>query len=520
LELVGSAPPYSPPVTPESEKASDEEESLAKRGRHTAADRLVELALTSGAVLFHDQRSEPYVVFIHKERREIWPLRSQPAKLWLSHLAWTAERKAAASETIRTALSVLEAHARFEGEEHHLEVRVAWHERELWYDLGDWRAVRVAVAGWEVVDQPPLLFRHFGHQKVQAEPIRGGDLRSFLRLVNLFDFRQQLLLLVYLVVALVAHIPRPILIARGDHGSGKSTLFGFIRDLLDPSHLSRQSAPDSLREFVQAASHSLCLFLDNVSHLPDWMSDAFCRLCTGDGFSKRQLYTDDDDVVYAVRGLGGLNGINLIARRPDLLDRALILTLEAIPDANRKLDAEYRAEFERLRPSLMGALFDALAGTMATVDAIRLEALPRMADFARWGCAASRALGFAEQEFMDAFAANVREQNETALEDSVVAQAVLQLMRKVDSWEDTPAATLERLTAVAQDLHIDTRERRWPKSPSALTRRLNEIRPNLVREGITVQTGDRSGEARTIAFKSSENAVTCRHEKSQCRHRC
>ena len=69
LELVGGAAPYSPRVTPESEKASDEEESLAKRGRHTAADRLVELALTSGAVLFHDQRCEPYVVFIHKERR-------------------------------------------------------------------------------------------------------------------------------------------------------------------------------------------------------------------------------------------------------------------------------------------------------------------------------------------------------------------------------------------------------------------------------------------------------------------
>ena len=305
LELVASAAPYSPLIAPESKKARDGEETQDKEARRTGADRLVELALTSGAVLFHDQRSEPYVAFVHKERREIWPLRSQPAKLWLSHLAWKAERKAPASETLRTALGVLEANARFEGEEHHLEVRVAWHQGGLWYDLGDWRAVRVSARGWEVIDQPPLLFRHFAHQKAQAEPIPGGNLRSFLRLVNLPNFRQQLLLLVYLVVALVAHIPRPILVAHGDHGSGKSTLFGFIRDLLDPSHLSRQSAPDSLREFVQAASHSLCLFLDNVSHLPDWMSDAFCRLCTGDGFSKRQLYTDDDDVIYAVRGLGG-----------------------------------------------------------------------------------------------------------------------------------------------------------------------------------------------------------------------
>lgn len=55
-------------------------------------------------------------------------------------------------------------------------------------------------------------------------------------------------------------------------------------------------------------------------------------------------------------------------------------------------------------------------------------------------------------------------------------------------------------------MRIDTRARAWPKSPSAFTRRLNEVRPNLMRFGIAVETGY-TGRQRTIAFKGTENAV-------------
>jgi energy-coupling factor transporter ATP-binding protein EcfA2 len=313
---------------------------------------------------------------------------------------------------------------------------------------------------------------------------------------------------VYLVSALVQDVPRPVIVVHGEHGSGKSTLFLLLRELLDPSALRPQSAPDSVREFVQAASHNLCLYLDNVSHLPDWLSDAFCRLCTGDGFSKRQLYTDDDDVIYSLRGLGGLNGINLVASRPDLLDRALILSLGTLPESERRTEEDCHAEFVRLRPYLLGAIFDALSVALDSVDDVRLGQLPRMADFARWGCAIARHLGFADDEFLTALGSNTVAQNATAIENSPVAQAVLRLMQEVSEWEDTPAATHQRLKSIAEELQVDVKSKLWPKTPSYLTRRLNEVKPNLARLGIVVTTGGHSAAERTICLRWDVSAVS------------
>ncbi len=56
--------------------------------------------------------------------------------------------------------------------------------------------------------------------------------------------------------------------------------------------------------------------------------------------------------------------------------------------------------FEELRPQIMGALFDALAITIRNLPTVQLSTLPRMADFARFGCAAETALGFKSGEFL------------------------------------------------------------------------------------------------------------------------
>ncbi len=40
-------------------------------------------------------------------------------------------------------------------------IRVAGHDGKLYLDLTDgaWRAVEIDVAGWRVVDEPPVCFR-------------------------------------------------------------------------------------------------------------------------------------------------------------------------------------------------------------------------------------------------------------------------------------------------------------------------------------------------------------------------
>jgi hypothetical protein len=47
--------------------------------------------------------------------------------------------------------------------------------------------------------------------------------------------------------------------------------------------------------------------------------------------------------------------------RPDLADRALFLTLDLIPETQRRSDYELWAGFEAARPRILGTLLDAIA---------------------------------------------------------------------------------------------------------------------------------------------------------------
>ena len=127
-----------------------------------------------------------------------------------------------------------------------------------------------------------------------------------------------------------------------------------------------------MAELVQFGSHNLCLFLDNISHLADCSSDALARFSTGDGFIKRALYTNDDDALFTPQGVVAINGINLVATAPDLLDRSLIFKLGRPADSERRLEVEIMGEFEALRPKLLGAIFTALSYAMGHLDTAKL----------------------------------------------------------------------------------------------------------------------------------------------------
>jgi hypothetical protein len=245
----------------------------------------------------------------------------------------------------------------------------------------------------------------------------------------------------------------PILLVHGEQGSAKTFLMKILRSLLDPSSLTTLAPPDNLREFVQQAAHHRTLYLDNLSNLVDWLSDALCRLCTGEGFSKRELYTDDD-IVYKLRGLGGITGINLVVTKPDLLDRAIILRLEAIPEASRREETELWNLFQSIRPYLLGAMFDALSQAMRLYSSIKLAGLPRLADFARWGYAIAQALGHKGEEFLEAYGINVASQNDAALADSPPAQALLTYLHQRSMWTGTATELLSTLESQAEELNI------------------------------------------------------------------
>jgi len=135
--------------------------------------------------------------------------------------------------------------------------------------------------------------------------------------------------------------------------------------------------------------------------------------------------------------------------------------------------------------------------------------MPRMSDFAHWGVAISQAMGYSADDFLQAYGENIKSQNEEILEGHPVAAAVLEFMEDRKMWEGAPSELLEQLNNVAQEHKIDVKDKRWPKAAQVMTRRLNEVKANLIDTGISLSTGNRSGKRRTISLiKSEENTVT------------
>jgi hypothetical protein len=116
-----------------------------------------------------------------------------------------------------------------------------------------------------------------------------------------------------------------------EHGSANTTEHELQKKLVDPSGTETLTFPRDINELIQKLSHNYVAYFDNVSKLHDWASDQLCRASTGSGFQKRELYTDDEDIIYNFIRCTGINGINIPGLKQDLLDRAILRKRERIP---------------------------------------------------------------------------------------------------------------------------------------------------------------------------------------------
>jgi hypothetical protein len=62
------------------------------------------------------------------------------------------------------------------------------------------------------------------------------------------------------------------------------------------------------------------LAFDNVSSVSPWLADALCRVVSGGSFAIRQLFTDQDEILFQDARPILLNGIETVIHRADLAD--------------------------------------------------------------------------------------------------------------------------------------------------------------------------------------------------------
>jgi hypothetical protein len=392
-------------------------------------------------------------------------------------------------------MDVIQSCARFDGPECTVHIRVAELNGRFYLDLGDaaWRAVEIDAIGWRLVQNPPVRFRRPTGMQPLPVPVLGGSIQMLRPFLNVPSGNDFVLVVAWLLACLRNRGPYPVLIVCGEQGSAKSNFTAIIRSLLDPNTAPLRTLPRDARDLFIAASNSHVLAFDNVSRVPDWISDTLCRVSTGGGFATRQLYTNQDEVLFDAARPVILNGIEDMVRRPDLADRGLFLTLEAIPENRRRPQAELRAAFRAELPAILGVLLNGMVEGLKRLPTIRPPSLPRMADFALWAMACETAL-WPAGTFEAAYKSNRDDAIEDVIEADPVAAAVRTLAQTRTVWTGTATELLVALTKLVSDRVA--RSKNWPDSPEALSNRVRRAATFLRKGGIDIAF-NRLGRGRT-----------------------
>ena len=470
--------------------------------RPRQADILI--GLTASAGLLHAPDGTGYADLEINGHRETWPIRSKGFKRWLARRFFVETGGAPNSEALRSALNVIEARAHFDAPQMDVHIRVAGHGGKLYLDLTDdaWRAVEIDEAGWRIVNEPPVRFRRAAGMQPLPAPVMGGSIETLRAFLNVGGDNDFVLVIAWALAVLRNKGPYPVIVLSGEQGSAKSTFCAILRALLDPNTAPLRALPREDRDLFIAATNGHVLTFDNVSRLRPWISDTLCRLASGGGFAVRQLYTDQDEVLFDAARPVVLNGIEDIVTRPDLADRAIFLALEPIPEERRRPEKELWADFYKARPQILGALLDAISFGLRRLPGIRLERLPRMADFALWATACEGAV-WAEGTFQRAYAGNRDEAVDSVIEADPVGSAVRSLMASRPEWTGTATELLDALSEEVGD--TVRRAKTWPVTARALSGRLRRAATFLRKVGIEINFG-KKGRARTRIITISATA--------------
>ncbi|MCL0055290.1 ATP-binding protein [Dehalococcoidia bacterium] len=496
---------------------------ISSRSRVSEANKLllqIEELEKDGQFEFWHSGNNTYVTYEVGNHRESWPVESETFKLRLSEISFNTSERVLPDVSKKDVINTLIAKARFNGAEYTASYRVVKYQGSIFIDLGDasWTSAKVTSEGWSTVRRCPVRFWRTEHSRALPVPQKGEGIEIFRRYINVSSESDLLLIIAFMVQALFPPGPYPVLSLSGEQGSAKSTAARLIVSLVDPKAAPLRPIPGNERDLMIDASQSLLLAFDNISHIKPNMSDALCRLSSGGGFSTRKLYKDSDQVIFEAQRPVVLTGINETARRSDLVDRTVPITLQRILPEKRRSEYELNRSLEKDGPYLFGFLLDIVSGCLREMDSIRLDNPPRMMDFSRTGEAVAKVLGMERGAFLRALSGSQQDANQEIVDASAVGEPLRAFIEERNSWVGTSRDLLSLLeTAQGEETN---RGKYWPKDPARFSRELRRLSPSLRLEGINLEFRVPSGRLITIKRMRKTTDITVIPGENGAVHAC
>jgi putative DNA primase/helicase len=467
--------------------------------KESVADQLIGLGME--LELFHDPDRIPYAMgTLEGKAIRALPMKPHGVGQWLRRRFFEQSGKGVPDGPLATALGTLGSLALYQGECHPVFVRLGYVGEAIYLDLGNKAGdiVEITKDGWSICPAAPVRFAQPRGMEALPRPRKRGKIDPLWGLLNVPE-QDRVLVAAWLLMALNPHGPYPGLFISGEQGSAKTTTARNLRGLIDPNKCLMRNMGGEEETLVLAARNALILGLDNLSTISQEKSDALCRIMTGGGLGKRQLFTDEGEIIWDVKRPVLVTGIPDLANPGDLADRVISLHLQPLAKGKRMREKLVKKRYEAAHPSILGALLDAVSLALAKSDEEELEDLGRMADFEAWANAGLPALGFQPEEFFRVYRGNRKESASNVLEGSAVGIAIRAFLKPRPRWEGTSEELLEELQKAAPEA---AKKRKWPETPRGLRSELTRLAPAFERsDGWKFIFGERRGHDRERIVK-------------------
>jgi len=393
-------------------------------------------------------------------------------------------KKLALEEVIETISTI----ATYEGHTEEVYLRTCQREGEIIYDLcrADWSVIKITRDGWKLLDRSPVSFVRTGNMKSLPIPasMPNRDARrgiyKFLKHVNIREDELYLVVGWLLMSMQAGSGAYPLMVANGSAGSGKSTFIRMMRAVIDPNQadLLAPPKPDDIK-VLSEGNHVLAF--DNLSKLSPQLSDALCRVATGDNQTVRKKYSDNDAFTVSIKKPMAMNGIVDFVTRGDLASRSIKISLQKIE--TRKTEDMAWKDFNDDLPEIFAALLDGLSHALRNIDNVIVNDMTRLADFCQWATAAHTAYDWEESAFMDAYIENVKLSHVDTLDASPFSSAIVELCDDRGGFHNRPMVLLAKL----EETYVSDKSRfsaGWVKTSKGVVNQLDKIQTSLEAIGI------------------------------------
>lgn len=360
------------------EEAADRKASQAPTLGETGADLVYDIAHAD--FNFHQSTDEqPFLTKKNSDEARI-ALTVAEAERHLRVRFLDQNKKVPASSDVKDALKLVEAKCSLT-DPAELALRSVKSEAtgNIWVDLGrkDGLAVCITKQGWTTTKNidADVFFKRSSKIKELPLPVACPEtntfeaLQAYRRFANIPD-AQWALVVGWMVTHMIPGYRAPLAFFLGGAGSGKTTLSTMTHFAVEGIKEKGSDTGGNDEDLTVAMSSERVRILNNISDIPEELSELLCKVYDGVSITKRKRYTDNDTTTLSINCSVIANGITVGRMKEDLKTRVLAIDVnpehggtpwdgkpwgqETVAGAD-KLSID--DEMERAHPEVLGALF-------------------------------------------------------------------------------------------------------------------------------------------------------------------